>query len=120
MANWFRQKLESARLHRSNRHGNVCAAAYEHNGRRNSGVFEFIQVIQTALARQPDVQHQATRTPIASTIDKCLNRREGINSQSNGADEIVERVTDFGVVVNNYNNSRLLTLYGPSHDRSCF
>jgi hypothetical protein len=59
LAEWFRQEIDRARLHRSRRHGNIGVSS--HDGDIDIRAGEFGLKIEAAHARPPDVEHQTAR-----------------------------------------------------------
>lgn len=56
LAEWFRQEIDRARLHRSRRHGNIGVSSHEDDGETDIRAGEFGLKIEGTHARPPDGQ----------------------------------------------------------------
>ena len=116
LAEWFRQEIDRARLHRSRRHGYIGVSGHEDDGDVDIRAGKLGLKIEAAHARQPDVEHQ-TACGIGQLARQEFGRRaEYLGLQADVSEEIVKRLSHRDIVVDDEDNRILRIARKPRVD----
>ena len=95
----FRQELDGSRFHRLDRRGNVAIPGDEHNRNVVVRVGHLALQVESAQARQLQIEHQATRRTRPRVCQKLARRRKQLHLPSSGPHQTSQRLPHGRVVV---------------------
>src|ERR1051326_391710 len=95
------QKLHRSSFHGSDRHRNVPMSGNKNDGNMNVGLEQFLLEIQAAHTRQSNVKHQTAGSIHPLAAQKLLRGTEQLHLQTHRCQQVLERFTNAGVVINN-------------------
>jgi hypothetical protein len=95
----LRQELDRSRLHGLDRRRNIAVAGDEDDRNRHAGLRQLPLNVETARARQPDVQDQACGSARPATMEEFLGCGEGLASQPRRLQQSGDRRTHIRIVV---------------------
>src|SRR6202040_3827844 len=104
LAKGLGEELDSARLHRLHRHGNVAMAGDEDDGNPDVRFRQFALKVQPAHARQAYVEYEAARRVRSRDPQEIGGRIEYLDFEANRTKEAAERRTHRRVVVDDEND----------------
>src|SRR6267142_3194510 len=114
VSKWLRQEVDRAGLHGLYGHRDVAVPGDEDDGHRIVRPGELALQVQPAQTRQPDVQDEATGYVRTFTGEKVLRRRERLDAQSDGLDELLGGAPDRRLVVHDIDDG-LVRVYALWH-----
>ena len=101
------EELHGTGLHRSHGHRDVAITGDEDDRKLHVRAHESFLEVQTALLRKSDVEDEAARRVGPSILQKLRRRGEDPDVQANRLQQILDRLANHGVVVDN-EDGRLL------------